>query len=69
MCCHLPTTEANKCVTQVQKLLLSHNLGYGILMELQLQSIRVEFNISGLSTLNMSFLGVSVSVFGHNETV
>ncbi|PNF21452.1 hypothetical protein B7P43_G13508 [Cryptotermes secundus] len=66
MCCHLTATEANKCVTQVQKLLLCHNLGYGILMELdrfssQLQSIRVEFNISGLFTLNISFLGASVS--------
>jgi hypothetical protein len=48
MCCHLTTTEANKRVTQVQKLLLCHNLVYGTLMELdrfssQLQSIRVEF--------------------------
>jgi hypothetical protein len=66
MCCHLATTEFTKCITHVQRLLLSHTLGHGSLVELdrfssQLQSIRFDFNICGLFTLNMSFLGASVS--------
>jgi hypothetical protein len=66
MCCHLTTAEFNKCVAQVQKLLLSHTSGHGIMTELdrfssQLQSVRVEFSISGLFTLIVSFLGASMS--------
>jgi hypothetical protein len=66
MCCHLTTTEYNKCVAQVQKLLLTRTSGQEILTELdrfssQLQSIRVQFSICGFFTLNVSFLGASVS--------
>jgi hypothetical protein len=64
--CHLTTNEVNNCVTQVQKLLLCHNFGHGALAELdrfasQLKNTKVEFNISGFFTLNLSFLGATVS--------